>query len=794
MVPDPRSSPQAYARCLRTPAMGALALLFSLSGLAEHAGAQDVREAPTPLGAAAFTPRPFPVAAGAGRLVAAWESAGARQPAAPPIDTLPDEAASDSIAFEADTVEYNQNDESVTASGNVALRRGLQSARADKVTWNRQSGRIMASGNVRLVDEDGNQLFTDSAELTDELKTGAMQNMLLALREGGRIAAVSGERDAQGQVILSHAAYSACAIEDPRGCPKQPSWRVTAERVLYDPDGKRVRFRRARLEIFGVIRLPLPGLSVNTDGRPNSGVLVPDFRSSPSNGIEVNGSYYWHIADDRDLTATGYLYSRAPPMASAQYRAITARGAYQITGYATTSRVVPLFGTSTETQHDFRGYVFANGRFQLSPYWSVTGSLRRATDRTFLRRYDISRDDRLRSMIDVERIDDNSYLSIAGWATQTLRVGERQGQVPIALPLVDYRRRFADPLLGGHFELQANSLAITRSTGQDTQRAFARGQWELRRLTPWGQEITVTGLLRGDLYHSDENGLTSTVIYRGRPGWQSRAVAIGAIDVRYPLVGAAFGGTQVLTPRLQIVATPPIRNLAVPNEDARAIDLEDSNLFALNRFPGYDRIEDGVRFTYGLDWQVEFPDWRIKTTIGQSYRLTSARTLVPDGTGISNRTSDIVGRTEVRFRDFVEFTHRYRLDKDNLAIRRNEFDATIGDHQTYLQLGYLKLNRDIAFGIEDLRDREELRAAARVAFARYWSVFGSGTVNLTGRNEDPVSGSDGFQPLRTRLGLAYADDCFEMALTWRRDYQTTGDARRGNTFQLRLALKNLGFR
>jgi LPS-assembly protein len=68
-------------------------------------------------------------------------------------------------------------------------------------------------------------------------------------------------------------------------------------------------------------------------------------------------------------------------------------------------------------------------------------------------------------------------------------------------------------------------------------------------------------------------------------------------------VGPAFGGTQVLTPHVQVVAAPPTRNFAIPNEDARAIELEDVNLFALNRFPGYDRIEDGNRVTYGMEWR-----------------------------------------------------------------------------------------------------------------------------------------------------------------------------------------------
>ena len=319
-------------------------------------------------------------------------------------------------------------------------------------------------------------------------------------------------------------------------------------------------------------------------------------------------------------------------------------------------------------------------------------------------------------------------------------------------------------------------------------------KWDLRRVTGWGQLVTLTGLVRGDVYHSDDNWLTATAIYRGNPGWETRGIALAAADIEWPLVGPAFGGTQVLTPRVQIVVTPPIRNLAVPNEDARAIDLEDSNLFALNRFPGYDRIEDGPRITYGVDYELTRTNWRISTTVGQSVRLNNRATILPDGTGLSERVSDFVGRTDVRFKDFVKFTHRFRLDKDSLAVRRNEIDATVGSSRTYLEVGYLRLNRDIATTIEDLRDREELRLAGRLAFARYWSLFGSGVFNLTDRSEDPTLNSDGFDPIRTRVGIAYQDDCLELGATWRRDYLDQGDARRGNTFQFYFALRNLGFR
>ena len=747
----------------------------------------------------------------------------ARLPADGTPETLPP-VPENEVAFEADTVSYNTNDDSVTATGNVVLRNGVRvvragevvwqpdrgeivgtgevvltegdrSVRADRVVWNRNTGAIVGTGDVRFVDEDGNQLYTDRIELTEEFEAGSMEDLLLALREGGRLAAVRGERGVDGSIVLTRAAYSGCAVVDPEGCDKKPSWRITADQVVYSPQDDRVRFSGAWLELFGQRLLPLPGLAVRTDGGPVSGFLVPDLRISESNGVEVSGSYYTRLAPNRDATLSTYLFTEAPPMVSAQYRQLNETGAFQVTGYGTYSRRISDFTGVATSENDLRGYVFANGRAQFDENWSLTGSVRIASDRTFLRRYDISRDDRLRSLLELERIDRDSYLLVAGYSTQTLVLGREQGQVPLALPAIDYRRRLKDPVFGGQVELQANSLAIFRDEGQDTQRAFVRAQWDMRRLTPMGQVLTLTALARGDVYHSDENALTPAVLYRGDPGFQTRGIGIAALDVEWPFVGEIFGGTQVLTPRVQLVASPGIKNLAVPNEDARAIDLEDSNLFALNRFPGYDRIEDGVRLVYGVDWQLTRPGWRVKTNVGQSYRLDKDRDILVDGTGLSERVSDFVGRTELRYRDFVSLTHRFRLDKDNLAVRRNEFDATIGSRRTYLELGYLRLNRNIdAFGLEDLQDREELRAAARVAFADYWSVFGSGIFNLTDREEDPTFTSDGFQPIRTRLGVAYQDDCLEMGITWRRDFVDLGDAERGNTFQLYFSLRNLGFR
>jgi LPS-assembly protein len=104
----------------------------------------------------------------------------------------------------------------------------------------------------------------------------------------------------------------------------------------------------------------------------------------------------------------------------------------------------------------------------------------------------------------------------------------------------------------------------------------------------------------------------------------------------------------------------------------------------------------------------------------------------------------------------------------------------------------LRLNRDISSAIEDLRDKEELRMAGRWQFMRYWSVFGSTVLDLSDKEEDPLSLADGFEPVRHRVGINYEDECLELGVAWKRDYERIGEFRKGSTFSINFALKGIG--
>ena len=702
-------------------------------------------------------------------------------------------APGDFIDFQADELLYENNSEVVTATGSVALARDAWKLKADKIEYNRNTGVVIATGNVISIDPQGNQAIGDRVELTDSLRDGAIDNILLVLNDGGRLAANQAQRI--GDVItLSRAVYSPCAVVDNQGCPHAPVWQIKGVRISYNRARHRIYYRKASLEMFGVPILYLPTFS-HPDGEAKqvSGLLLPGISYQRQLGFGVSLPYHLAQAPDRDLTITPHVYTSENPALQVQTRRLFPQGPVQVDAFFTYAQLIdyaPDGVTQIDQGNKFRGYLGIKGQFQHSPTWRSRFSIRLTTDDTFNRRYGLDYDDTLRSTYALERLTANSYLSISAWGFQGLRLTDRPGEIPFVLPLVEYDWRPTVTVLGGRFKVGANLINLDRTDGQIVQRGLAYGRWDRSFITTLGQRVTATAMLRGDLYYVSNPSKATLPQYAGQSGLQARAIPLAAIDIEWPFAGPALGGNQTITPRVQVVSTAARLNGNIPNEDSRAIELDDASLFDLNRFPGYDRFETGTRVTYGVEYSLLRPGWAFRGEVGQSVRLAGDGNEFPQGTGLSDTVSDFTGRLNLKINDLFEVTHRFRIDRNTLAIRRNEIDVSIGSRRTYATVGYVKLNRNIQ--LEDLEDRSELRVGGRVALSRFWSAFGSGIFDLTSKAENPNATGNGFAAIRHRAGIEYEDECFRIGIGWRRDYISDRDFRAGNTFLITLAFKTLG--
>ena len=71
-------------------------------------------------------------------------------------------------------------------------------------------------------------------------------------------------------------------------------------------------------------------------------------------------------------------------------------------------------------------------------------------------------------------------------------------------------------------------------------------------------------------------------------------------------------------------------------------------------------------------------------------------------------------------------------------------------------------------------------------------MFGSTVLDLSDAEEDPLSLADGYEPVRHRLGITYEDECLELGVAWKRDYERLGEFRSGSTFSINFSLKGIG--
>jgi len=176
----------------------------------------------------------------------------AAQPVAtPPAPASAPATETEVVTFSADSVTYDSDADVVTASGAVRMSRDGDYLAADQVIWDRKSGQVYAKGSVVLLTPEGDKLVGDTVQLTDTLRDGTVDNLLVVLEGGGRIAASHGSR-VNGISTFTNAIYSPCPVTNDSGCPKRPSWSITAARVIDDPKTQRVRFQGGRLQLFGI--------------------------------------------------------------------------------------------------------------------------------------------------------------------------------------------------------------------------------------------------------------------------------------------------------------------------------------------------------------------------------------------------------------------------------------------------------------------------------------------------------------------------------------------------------------
>ncbi len=704
-----------------------------------------------------------------------------------------EESTGEKVELVADQLTYDPDTGDIRAMGNVELAREGYTLKAGEVFYNETSGEARAVGAVELVTPSGDRIIAPQILLQNQLKDAFVENIRLIMADGAQAVAATGERiEDTGRTILKRASYSPC-----KGCAdgsgKKPLWQLKAVRVVHDKGKRRLYYKDAILEVLGVPIFWTPYFS-HPDPTVDraSGLLPLDIQTSRNLGF-VAGIPYYHVFNDSiDATITPVYTTREGFVLKGQYRQNIGVGQFSFDGSITRADQRDINNLRTGTK-ETRGHISSQGRFQHGERWRSTYQINYASDDTYLGRYEISDADTLVSEYLLEGFFGASYISSRAIAFQGLRLEDDGGKAAFALPLIDAEYIPNYKPLGGTVSLRGNALALHRTDGLDTQRLSLIANWQRRWITPNGFVLDVDALARSDLYNLDAADQPDDQAFAGSFGGTSgsewRRLARLTATVSWPLVKYGASGTLTVEPITEISVSPRRGTPdSIVNEDSRAFELSDLNLFSADRTSGFDLWEEGSRATFGVRWRYEGNDLTTDVLVGQSWRISGQQVVLADGIGLEGNSSDIVGRTYLSYKGWIDFEHRYRLDDKSFKMRRNDIDVTFGDGKKSLRAGYTRLNRNLPF--INREDREEIRVSGFYKIDKNWKLTGTWTRRLEGAELPSLIEDSG--PVQYSVGVEYQNECIELGLRLRETFTRDRDVEPGTSIMFRLKLTNLG--
>jgi len=676
------------------------------------------------------------------------------------------------VLLQADTVTYDSENGVVTAEGHVEIADDTRHLLADKVMFNENTNTVTASGNVSLQDETGNVAFADQVELTQDLREGALQGFAALIGQTGRVAASSGERR-EGRFTIAHGAvYTPCMICQDEGS-RMPLWQIRAARVIHDQMEKEIYFEDAAFEFLGVPVLFLPFFSqADPTVRHKSGFLLPDVGTMGSVGSFIKIPYYLSLSPSRDLTLSPFITTQGGTVMQTEYRERWGAGGLWLQG------TLGYDGgtTSSAGESAWMSSLFGSGRVPLNDTWRAGFDVQLASNKTYLKRYDLSYIDRLTSDAFADSVDGRSRFGVTGYFFQSLRATDAVSQIPLALPLLEYTYIPEDKVIGGRFRADTSALYLNRDVGTDMLRGTLDADWRRPFTTNDGQLITLEAYARGDVYHIEDATFSAPGASKNTETI-GRGLGYGMLEWSYPFVSeTSFRDTSfVLEPIAQMVwASGGGNPTGLPNEDSTAFEFDITNLFTPNPSPGFDLWTGGPRSNVGVRATALLPNGSVEATLGEQFRFATDSSL-PPGLRLNNDTSDLVGQFKIEFPN-ISLTHQFNIDPEDGTIRRNEVYLRAHFGRSVVNLSYIKLPQSTAD--PTLGEQEQINLTTTLLVYRNWGIFGEA-------RRDLAKG----QMLESSIGITYDDECFLVSLGFHRRDTATLNLKPASAVIFRIGLK-----
>lgn len=666
-------------------------------------------------------------------------------------------------------------DQQLIAEGHVEIFFQGSRLQATRVVYDRAADTLRIDGPITLTDGKDTIILASQAELRADLTEGILRSARVVLNQQLQLAAAEVMRVDGRYTAMTRVVASSCKI-----CAGDPTplWELRARRVVHDQVEHQIYFDNASLRLAGIpvffiprLRMPDPTLT------RASGFLMPTFHTSSTLGTGMRMPYFLTLGRHKDLLVTPFATTKGARTLELRYRQAFATGNISISGQVSRDDL---------QRGETRGYLEANGEFTLPRNFILRFHGATVSDNAYLLDYGLSTQDRLDSRIELTRTRRNEHISARLISFQSLRETEPSDTLASVVGDVTWYRRFSLGPLGGQgglrFQTHSHGRTSTVNTdtaadsdliadGRDMARVSIRADWRRDWTLTNGMIFGVLGEAATDFYTISEDATYG--------GTTHRSHAAAGLELRWPWVKAGNSGvSQVIEPIVQLVFAPSGTD-SLPNEDSVLVEFDEGNLFALNRFPGSDAVERGMRGNIGVNYlRLDPTGLSLGLTVGRVFRAEDLDQFT-DGSGLDGISSDWLAAWQFQNSAGLALTNRLVLD-DAMKPTKAELRIGLEKDRYGIQAGYLFVKAD--------PDENRAIATKELVFDGRLALGRAGWTAKVSNRFDIVAN----RASKAAVGLAFRNECLSVDLSLSRRFTSSTSVSPTTDFAVSLELLGFG--
>ena len=488
-----------------------------------------------------------------------------------------------------------------------------------------------------------------------------------------------------GITTINKGVFTTCKKND-----RCPPWTIQADKIIYDENKKQINYNNALVKVYDIPVLYFPkffhpGPSV----KRQSGFLVPHINNSNILGSSLQIPYFYAPSQNKDFTFKPTLFDKNIFMFQNEYRQKNKKSFF-----ITDLNVVSGYKSKKSNEKNTLTHLFSKYEIDLGLdsflESSVNVSVQKVNNDTYLKVFDANivntelkpdNFDTLTSNINFN-LENDKYKLETGFTAYENLSKQNSDRYQYVLPYFDFSRSFFDNNNFASFNFLSQGDNILKDTNSLRSRMI--NNLDIQSYDYYSK----TGFKNNINYYLKNTisaGKNNTE-YDSSP--HLKFMNILEFVSSFPLISIGENTVDYLNPTVSLRINPSDMK-GYKNENRQ---INNDNIFNIDRLGLIDTLESGQNLTLGLDYKkekIENINKYFEFKLGKVIR-TKSNNDIPINSTLDKKNSNFFGKITNNLNDNLSFNYDFSINHSLDEVQYNSIGATIKKNNFITTFNYIE--------------------------------------------------------------------------------------------------------